>query len=203
MRRQLLSAYEQIVIKRPILALVLVLLAIAFFAYFAREFKLDASADSLVLENDRDLRYYRSIRARYGSDNFLIITFSPHIDLFSEKSLADLRSLRTKLQQIDRVEKVVSILDVPLIDSPRVSLAEIQKHVRTLDQPDTIPELARAEFLTSPLYQNLILSPDGKTTALQVIFRRDETYFSLLGKRNALREKTAHRNAFLAGSTGT
>jgi predicted RND superfamily exporter protein len=87
------------------------------------------------------------------------------------------------------VEKVVSILDVPLIDSPRVSLSEIQKQVRTLDQADTNPELARSEFLNSPLYQNLILSPDGKTTALQVIFSRDETYFSLLKRRNALREK--------------
>ncbi|WP_291316724.1 MMPL family transporter [Desulfuromonas sp.] len=100
-----------------------------------------------------------------------------------------MRRLRDSLLQIERVASVASILDAPLIDSPRVSLNELQDRVRTLEDPDTDPELARREFLTSPLYRNLLLSPDGKTTALQIVFRRDETYHSLLNRRNVLREK--------------
>ncbi|MEN8264104.1 MAG: MMPL family transporter [Nitrospirota bacterium] len=153
------------------------------------DFKLDASADSLVLENDEDLRYYRAIQARYGSDDFIVITYTPKIDLFTRESLSDLRRLRDRLYRIDSIESVVSILDVPLISSPPISLSEISSGVRTLEDPDTDISLARKEILNSLLYKNLIVSHDGKTTTLQVFFKRDETYFSLLDRRNELREK--------------
>jgi predicted RND superfamily exporter protein len=183
------ALYDKLLLRRPVVTLLVVSLLIGLIGFFARDFKLDASADSLALENDQDLRYYRSIRARYGSDDFLIISYTPHEGLFTSASLTDLRRLRDKLLQIESVDAVVSLLDVPLIDSPRVSLGDLVEQVRTLESPDTDVMLARREFLTSPLYRNLILSLDGKTTALQVNFKRDETYYALLNQRNALREK--------------
>ena len=185
----LLKLYDRYVLGRPVTALLLVSLIITVIGFHATEFKLDASAESLVLENDKDLRYYRSIRARYGSDDFLVITYTPKKDLFSLETLSDLRKLRDSLLQMERVESVVSILDVPLLNSPRVPLAELPENIRTLEIPDTDIELARAEFLESPLYQNLIVSPDGKTTALQVNFHRDQVFYSLLNRRDSLREK--------------
>ncbi len=174
---------------RPVAALLLVAMLIASIGIHSTEFELDASAESLVLEHDEDLRYYRSIRARYGADDFLVITYTPTNDLFARETLSDLRKLRDSLRKLERVESVVSILDVPLLNSPRVSLGELPENIRTLETPGTDIELARAEFLESPLYKNLIVSPDGKTTALQVIFRRDQTFYSLLNRRDALREK--------------
>lgn len=188
--QSILSAlYDRIVLQRPVLTLFAIAIFIAFFSIYVPDFKLDASADSLILENDEDLRYYRSIRARYGSDDFLIITYTPKNDLFSRESLSDLRRLRDRLSRIERVESVVSILDVPLISSPPISLSEAGEEVRTLESPDTDISLARNEFLNSPLYKNLIVSPDGRTTALQVIFKRDEMFQTLLERRNELREK--------------
>jgi predicted RND superfamily exporter protein len=183
--------YDTLILGRPVVTLLVVSSLIGLIGFFASDFKLDASSDSLALENDQALHYYQSIRARYGSDDFLIISYTPYEDLFSSTSLNDLRRLRDKILQIERVASVVSILDVPLIDSPRISLDELaeQVQVRTLESPDTSVTLARREFLTSPLYRNLILSPDGKTTALQVNFKKDETYNALLQQRNRLREK--------------
>jgi predicted RND superfamily exporter protein len=161
---------------------------ISTFCLFIPDFKLDASADSLVLENDEDLSYYRSIRARYGSDDFLIVTYTRQDDLFTEAALADLRKLRGSLQAIDRVESVTTILDVPLIKSPPISLSVVSEEVRTLETPGIDIALAKKELLSSALYQNLILSPDGKTTALQVVFERDEVFYRLLRARDDLRE---------------
>jgi predicted RND superfamily exporter protein len=189
MKRTLSELYDKTVLQRPILTLIAIALFIAFFSVYIPHFELDASADSLVLENDKDLNYYRSIRARYGSDDFLIITYTPEKDLFSEESLADLRSLRDSLSRIERVESVVTMLDVPLISSPPISLSEVSRQVRTLENPDTDISLARDELTRSLLYKNLIINPDGRTTALQVIFKRDETYHSLLDKRDKLRER--------------
>ena len=189
----LLNAYDSLVLKRPGLALSVIALVVAFFAYHAPAFRLDASADSLVLENDEALKYYRSVRARYGSDDYLIVTYSPQSDLFSEPVLADLHALRDEIAAMEHVESVTSLLDVPLIRSPPISLDDLGDAVPTLQSPRTDRALAKQEFLSSPMYRNLLISPDGRTTAIQVNFRRDETWHRLLKQRNELREAGLER----------
>lgn len=189
MSKAILRIYERVVLKHPIMTILAMLLMVTAVGFYAKDFRLDASADSLLLENDQDLKYYRSISARYGSDDFLIITYSPKQDLYAQGTLNDLRTLRDSLQQIERVKTVVSILDVPLIDSPRLTLGDLNNGIRTLETPGINTELVRAEFESSPLYSSLLVSPEAKTTALQVIFKRDENYHSLLKQRNDLREK--------------
>ncbi len=183
------SLYDRFVLGHPLIALVLVSAGVLFFGLHISNFRLDASADSLVLENDQDLRYYRAIRARYGSGDFLIITYTPKEGLFTRASQADLRKLRDRLLSLERVESVVTILDVPLIRSPPISLKDISQEVRTLESADTDVELARAELLGSPLYRNHIISEDGGTTALQINLRYESAYYDLLTRREALRER--------------
>ena len=185
--------YDQLVLKRPGIIFLAIALAVIFFGYHATDFRLDASADALVLEDDQALHYYRSIRARYGSDDFLIVTYTPTHDLFSDAVLADLGSLRDELLAMERVKSVTSLLDVPLIQSPPVTLTELSEEVPTLESPQTDKASARQEFLTSPMYRNLIISPDGTTTAMQVNLHRDETWHRLLQQRNRLREQRLHR----------
>ena len=191
MKSGFLHYYKKTVIERPIFSLLIFFLMVAFFAYHGQNLKLDASAESIVLKNDPDLRYYRAIRDIYGSDDFLVITYTPFDDLLSQTSLAGLKALRNDLRQLKRVSSVVTILDVPLLNSPKVSISELtdDAEVRTLETPGVDKDLARKEFLKSPIYQNNLVSPNGHTTALLVNFKRDEKYFSLLTKRNALREK--------------
>ena len=189
MKTSLKLIYKQLVLERPALTLFITLIFAAFLGAFINEFKLDATSDSLVLENDEDLRYYRSIRARYGSDDYLIITYTPYSDLFSKQILDDIRTLKSELEQITRVESVTSILDVPLINSPKINLSQLQESTPTLTSPGMDVTLAKKEFLESPLYSNHLVSQDGKTTALQVIFKHDETYQILRDKRENLREK--------------
>ncbi len=180
--------YDQWILKHPVYAVLCSFLLTVTFALYIPDFKLDASADSLVLENDQALKYYRSIKARYGSDDFLIITYTPMRGLFTDEVLNDIASLRDKIKRLERIASVITILDVPLIQSPPVSLSELSEKARTLETPDTTIQMARKELLSSPLYVNRLISPDGNTTAIQVNFRRDETYFSLLKQRNELRE---------------
>jgi len=194
MLAKLTDLYYRLTLDRPLLVLVGVALFIALAGYFAQGFKLDASSDSLILENDADLRYYREVRARYGSDDFLVVTYTPQVDLMSDRVLGDIRTLRDELAALERVASVTTLLDVPLIDSPRTSLTEIQDDVRTLEShPDTDRELARKELTEGPLYRNLLVSPDGRTTAMQVNFRWDEKYRSLLERREALRLEASQR----------
>jgi len=185
----LLSFYDKLVLDRPVLTLLWLLLITGFFGWYVQDFELDISADSLVLEHDEDLKYYRSVLARYSSDDYLIVTYSPKGDLFDASTLDDLRKLHDSLAAVDRVETVVSILDVPLLQSPPMDLSELQQGIRTLESPDTDIELAKRELTESPLYRNRLVGEGGDTTALQVNFRRDPTYLRLRNERDALREK--------------
>ena len=186
---ELSSLYERLVLRHPGTVLLLIAVLVAVSAWQARAFRLDASSDSLVLEEDEALRYYRAIRARFGSDDFLIVTYTPDGALFDPQTLADLEQLRDELTALERVDSVTSILDVPLIRSPPVSLSELQQQIPTLEDPYTDRELARQELLSSPLYRNLLISPDGKTTALQISLQRSQHYHQLLQQRGALRER--------------
>ena len=192
MESWVLRIYKRTVIDRPAIALGLVFVLVGFFASYGSNFKLDASAESIVLENDQDLKYYRASREVYGSDDFLVITYTPNGDLLSSDSLAGLKALRDDLAHMPHVKTILSILDVPLVNSPKVTFSELtEKGVRTLETTGIDKELARKEFLKSPIYRNNLVSADGKTTAIQVIFEDDKTYKTLLKRRNTLREKAA------------
>jgi uncharacterized protein len=185
----LANSYRKWVIEKPLASLMMVLLVVAGFSYYIPSFKLDASAESLVLENDNSLQYYRTISKSYGSDDFLIITYAPFKDLMSDAVLADLKSLSDELTVLDRVHSIDSILNVPLLNSPRVEISKLDTDIRTLETAGVDREMARREFLESPIYKSLLLSPDGKITIIRINFKRDEKYFSLMYRRNDLRDK--------------
>lgn len=189
MRSGLRDIYESTVLGRPVATLIFIALFTVVVGWFAQDFALDASADTLILERDDDLRYYRSIRARYGSDDFLLVTYTPQRDLFDADTLRDLKILHDDLAALPDVAKVTSILNVPLVESPAVDLDDISSGIRFLEDPDTDRELARHELLESPLYQDLIISSDATTTALRVDMQQDEEYLRLRDRRDDLRRR--------------
>ena len=76
--------YQSTVIGKPKTILALLVLCLLFFGYNTKDFKLDASSDTLLIENDPDLKYLREITDRYGAKEFLILTFTPKEKLISD-----------------------------------------------------------------------------------------------------------------------
>ena len=188
MSAALLNFYQKTVLRHPLAAIFMVLALAVAMAFGLPNFKLDASADSLTLEHDDDLNFFREVVQRYGSDNFLIVTFSPiEGDLFDDKNLQTLSSLRNELAEIKGVESMLSLLDVPLLYSPKVSVADLKGELNTLLSPGVDRDLARQEFLNSPIYKDLILSKDGQTTGMLVTLELDQKYLDLVQARDALR----------------
>ena len=188
MSATLLNLYQKTVLRHPLGAIFAVLVLTVAMAFGLPNFKLDASADSLTLEHDDDLNYFREVVQRYGSDNFLIVTFSPKEgDLFDDENLQLLSSLRGELASIEGVESMLSLLDVPLLYSPKVGVADLKNELNTLLSPGVDRQLAREEFLNSPIYKNLILSADGQTTGMLATLALDQKYLDLVSSRDALR----------------
>jgi len=183
------SIYETTVIKRPFAVLISIFALTTLAVLGLPNFKLDASADSLTLEHDTTIDYFREINQRYQRGDFLVVTYSPHAEMFSDESINTLKNLRDDLAKVEGVQSVNSMIDVPLIYSPMRSLAEQKESTRTLMTPDVNRADAKQEFLTSPIYRNMLLSPDGKTTALLMNLEVNNHAIELVRKRDALRAK--------------
>lgn len=190
MTERFFEAYEILILQRPWRALLVVGLIAVIAAMGLPRFKLDASSDSLTLEHDTSVELFREVNKRYGSGDFLVVTYTPKgVDLFSRESLDSLASLQKELEAVEGVTSVVSVLNVPLLYSPKISISDLSGQLRTIATADVDFELVKREFHNSPIYRDLILSPDGQTTALMVNFSIDARYLELVQERDFLRRK--------------
>ena len=157
---------------------------------FASNFKLDASADSLILENDKDLVKYRNTISKYDTKEFIVMTYTPNDGkIFDDNNLLLIKKLKNQLTKIDGIESVLSIIDVPLVESSELPLAEMIDNVPTLLSEGTDIIKAEKEILTSPIYKNLIISDDGRTTALQINIKPNAELIALTVTKSKLNEK--------------
>jgi predicted RND superfamily exporter protein len=182
-------AYREFLLSRPKIALLLSILLLGFFAYHAKDFRLDASADSLLLEGDKDLKLFREVSHRYRASALLVVTFTPTGDLFSDDALDKLKALRDELAAVESVDSFVTILDVPLLKSSDVPLSQMTSNVQTLEKSDVDRPRARDELLNSPVYKDLIISADGRTTALLINMKEGEGFVDMQLRRGELLEK--------------
>ena len=163
-----IEQYKKWVLINPWPLLIVLLVILGCFAWHAQDFRLDASADSLLLDDDQDLKTYRELSDRYGSKNFLVVAIVPDAPLFNRVTLDQMQSLASELTEIPGVESVNSILDVPLLLQSGGSLTELAGNFRTLRDPDVDFDRARMELINSPVFSELVVSLDGMTTALQL-----------------------------------
>ncbi len=172
----LVEFYERIVIARPRLTLLLLTVLIVLCGLGLKNFRLDASADSLLLENDPDMKQYRELALRYNARDFLFVTVSPRTGVFSSEGQALVRDLRTALKALPEVSSVLTVLDVPLVKNKPGRLSEVATNYRTLESPDVDVVKAEEELRNSPLYRNVVLSPDAGTTAIRVMLHENIKY---------------------------
>ncbi len=152
-------------------------------------FKLDASSDALVLESDESLKTYREAEDEFGDSSFLIVTYEPNKELFSDYSLNRIANLENDLKNIDGVDSVLSILDAPIFFQPRVGLTEVADNLKDLTDENINLTEAREEIINNPIYKELIISNDGKVTAMQVVLRGNDEYDELISQRYNILEK--------------
>ncbi|MEM9603358.1 MAG: MMPL family transporter [Pseudomonadota bacterium] len=176
-----------VALRWPVLCVTVLALLAA--SVLAPRFRFDASADTLVARSDPDLRYYQALTERFGDEEFIFLIYAPHDGvLLSETSIARLRVLQDEISATPGVRSVFSVLDAPLLKSPPVSLLDLLNGFRTLTSGDVDLELAAEELRTSPLFSDLLVSSDGRSTALRIDLETDAELAALHDERERLRD---------------
>ena len=166
-------------LERPKLILITLILLFSFSIYNAKNFQLDASADSLLLENDPDLNYLRSVNERYLSEDFFVITYSPKKKI-NEESLKELKKFVDEINNIKWVSKTISVLNAPLFESSDQPLIEKINNIQYIVTPGIEINRALNELKNSPVYKRLIINDDATTFGIVVYIKDNKKYLSAL-----------------------
>jgi hypothetical protein len=166
--------YQKNIIEKPKIIITILLLCLVGFGFFSKDFRLDASSETLLIEGDPDLKYLREITERYNSKEFLVLTYTPNEDIISENSINNLLSLKYKIQSLNWVHSVVTILDIPLLNSTDETLTERLQNFSTLKSDGIDKKKGFNEILNSPVFRNFVISEDGKTSGIIVNIKKNE-----------------------------
>jgi len=165
--------YQNTVLKNPKSIFILLIICLLSFGYFSKDFKLDASSDTLLIEGDPDLKYLREVTERYGSKEFLVLTYSPDEGMVSDSSVNNLLSLKYKIQSLDWVHSVITLLDIPLLNNSDDPLHKRLNNFKTLKDEGVDKERGFKEILNSPVFRNFIVSKDGNTSGIIVNIKKN------------------------------
>jgi len=174
--------YRNIVIEKPKLIFTLLILCLIGFGYYTKDFRLDASSDTLLIDGDPDLKYLKEINERYNAKEFLVLTYTPKEAITSESSINNLLSLKYKIQSLEWVHSVITLLDIPLLNSTDKTLSERLQNFSTLKSEGIDKERGFDEILNSPVFRNFVISEDGKTTGIIINIKKDEKLKAFKGK---------------------
>jgi len=166
--------YQNTILKNPKSVLIFLFIALISFGYYSKDFRLDASSETLLIEGDPDLKYLKEVSNRYGSKDFLVLTHTPNDSMISDSAINNLLSLKYKLQSLDWVHSVITLLDIPLLDSSDAPLQERLMNFKTLKDEGVDKERGFREILASPVFRNFVISEDGKTSGIIVNIKENE-----------------------------
>lgn len=179
--------YKKFILKYPVKVLFLTLFIVTIFGIGATKLEIDASSNSILLENDSDLLFTKKIAKQFKTPDILVIAFSPKAPLLSDQTLNTIKQISLQLESLDKINSVTSILNVPLLQSSNVPLKELISNIPTLSNAHLDTNLVKQEFLKSPLYKNNLVSNDFKTTA--IVLNLKEEIASSKEQRDKLREE--------------
>ena len=187
MKNLISSLYFSKIVKFPLFSVLSLSLVLLFALYHIKDFRLDASADSLILESDKDLMIYRDVMNKYATEDFVILTItSKNKTIFEKDNIEVIRLIKEDLKDMRNVSSVNSIVDVPLIESSNLPVAEMIENVPNILSDGIDQQKAKKEILESPVYRDLIISRDSKTSAIQVNIQKNEELSNLALERARL-----------------
>ena len=166
--------YQNIILKNPKSIFIILIIALLSFGYYSKDFRLDASSETLLIEGDPDLEYLQKISKRYGSKEFLILTYTPKDGMVADSSINNLLSLKYKIQSLDWVHSVITLLDIPLLNNSDAPLQERLENFKTLKDEDVDRNRGFKEIINSPVFRNFVISEDGKTSGI-IVYIKDNT----------------------------
>ena len=189
--------FQSIIANKNLALFILVTLSVILFSWIDK-FRFDASSETLVLEDDLSYELYEEMNDRFSSSEFLVVALIDQ-DIFSNQGLINLRKLEAKLEDVINVSNVISILDAPLFEQPKLSLVKSATNDKYLLVDDLNLISAKQELIESPLFNQLIINNLGTAVAMQINLDDAEDYDITVKQIRDILKEDKNFESFLAG----
>ena len=197
MTKKISFIYRQYLLGHPFLVLLFLAMILVISATNIKNFKLDASADTLILEDDHDLKIFRNVSERYESSDFMILTLTDkNKNIFSSDTLQLIDTLTREIKTLQNIDSVTSLTNIPLVTSSEKPLTELINDIPNILSEDIDRNRAKEEILSSPIYKDLVISSDARTTAMQLVIKKNQSLLNALKQRNLFFEKYQEDESF-------
>lgn len=182
------------IVNYPLVVLCLFVVGAASIGWQARHFEIDASADTLLTKDNKLFVRSQVLSERFSPQEFILIAYEPkNHSIFSQQTYADLKSLTEQLRELERVDKVNSLLNMPLLTLMDGGLNLDNPETFTLEQQNFTPEQLRKTFSDHPIYEDLLINKAQTATAIQVLFKHNKELDDIQREINAIQKNSLER----------
>ncbi|MBV2129986.1 efflux RND transporter permease subunit [Arsukibacterium indicum] len=147
---------------------------IALATTFLSQFRIDASADTLLVKNNALYIESQLANQRFSPDEFILVAYQPEDgELFSEQTFADIAALSADYATLERVSSVTSMLTVPLLADASAFTAGADVASLTWQQQRYSPAQMRRLLTDHPIFTDLLLNKAQTAAGIQIVFKAD------------------------------
>ena len=159
------------------------ILVLLFFSNFIKNFKIDASSDTLILQNDEDFKYFNYYNKVFPTKNFLVLAISSN-EIIDENYIKKINTLKNKLMKIKEIDSIFSIVDAPILLTNNLQLTDLKNTIENINNTEITLSKVLKEFSNNPLYVNQIISQDKKISSLIIYLKKDQIFLKLKENKN-------------------
>ena len=167
-----------------IILIFIIITVLALSSIFIKDFRIDASSDTLVAQNDKDFKYFNFYKKIFPSKNSLIIAIksSKQID---EKLLYEIDNITEKFSKIPEVASVFNINKAPILFLNNTRLIELSNdnYETILNTNFPINDVLN-EFASSPIYSDQIINPEKNVTSIIIFLEKNYKLLDLIKNKN-------------------
>lgn len=186
-------AQRIIQLRLTILILFVALLSAA--SVFVPQFRIDASADTLLVKNNALYIKTQQANQRFSPDEFILVAYKPRDgEIFSTTTFTDLSWLREQYLTLPRVQSVTSILTVPLLTDASMLTTDANVAELTWQKQRYSPQQMQQMLSDHPIFTDLLINRAQTATALQIVFKPNPELIKLDEQILAVQQNSLKRS---------
>ena len=179
-----------------LISLALLIMFLSFF--FIQDFRIDASSDTLVAQNDADFEYFNKYSKLFKSENFLVIAVQ-NKNKIEKEFIRNFEYLSSEILKLNPVRQVFSFIDAPILFLNNTTLTGLNNdNIETIRNSNLKINDIIKEFINNPLYKNQIINEEGNVFSIIIYLKnnlelnkaREDFKNNLISKKEFLKIKT-------------
>ena len=176
--------------------LFLSLIILIFFGYHSKDFRIDASSDTLVAQNDEDFIFFNSYNKIFPSKNFLVLAIKSEKEI-DQNYIKLVQNIEQKIIKLDQVENVVSINNLPILFLNNTKLTDLADYeIETILTSNYNLSDIINEFSNSPVFKDQIINSKKNISSI-IIYLKSNSKFAELKEKNKNSSNNIIKNQYL------